>query len=373
MQSVLAITGFGKAFEVAANDGSSRSIINFHYGSVWALAAGTRSQSGGSSVDIIATGGDDKWLTLFSINKSQIITRARCRFPLRCCHFNSSCTFVAVGLAGGGISMFQIESASSKGIGIFSRSAAGTEATELSLSEVIYRKDCVEDISDIKFSPNDKMLAVGSHDGYIDIYSCGFALATHLTSSKSEIRYLKRMRGHVSYITHLDWSADNHLLQSTCGAYEILYWNVSTGKQILSSTDNIESDTIWNSFTCPLGFPVMGIWPKDSDGTDVNTVDVIFDKGLVVTGDDFGQLNLFNYPCVVKDAPPITAGGHSSHVMNVRVIKNSPTETWLATVGGNDNSVMIWVVQRKSSKQRTSSQGGIIPGVEEDNFSNYKL
>lgn len=309
-----------------------------------------RAISGGEPMNLIASGGDDKWLTLFSMDQCKIITRARCRFPLRCCHFNSTCTFVAVGLAGGGVSLFQVESPSSKGIGIFSRTASGSSSPQLTLTEVIHRSDCVEDISDIKFSPNDKMLAVGSHDGYIDIYGCSFALPTHLASSKTEMRYLKRLRGHVSYITHLDWSADNQLLQSTCGAYEILYWNVSAGKQILSSTDNVESDTIWQSFTCPLGFPVMGIWPPNSDGTDVNAVDVIFDKGLVLTGDDFGQLNLFNFPCVVKDAPPITCSGHSSHVMNVRVVQNYPTETWVATVGGNDNSVMIWVIRRRGGR-----------------------
>lgn len=340
------MTGFGKVLKVSALDGSTGPVISFHYGPVWALAAGVRAQPGGHSLSLIASGGDDKWLTLFSAEESSIITRARCRFPLRCCHFNSTCTFVAVGLAGGGVSLFQIETPSSKGIGIFARGTT-SDAARLILSEVVQRNDCVEDISDIKFSPNDKMLAVGSHDGYIDIYSCTAALATHLTAAKAELRYLKRLRGHVSYITHLDWSADNLLLQSTCGAYEILYWDVSSGKQLLSSTDNVESDTIWNSFTCPLGFPVMGIWPLNSDGTDVNAVDVIFDKGLVLTGDDFGNVNLFNYPCVVKNAPPVVCSGHSSHVMNVRVVKNTPSETWVATVGGNDNSVMVWVIRRR--------------------------
>lgn len=305
----------------------------------------------GAAVSLIASGGDDKWLTVFSVDDYKFITRARCRFPLRCCHFNSKGSFIAAGLAGGSFTIFRLESPSAKGIGIFSRSESGV-APQLSLQEVLHRSDCVEDISDIKFSPNDKMLAVGSHDGYIDIYGCTLSEGSHLESSKSEMRYLKRLRGHVSYVTHLDWSSDNQLLQSTCGAYEILYWDVSSGKQILSSTDNIESDTIWSSFTCPLGFPVMGIWPPNSDGTDVNSVDVVFDKNLVLSADDFGQVNLFNYPCVVKNAPSVVCTGHSSHVMNVRVVKNSPTETWVATVGGNDNSVMVWVIRRQKGSTR---------------------
>ena len=39
-------------------------------------------------------------------------------------------------------------------------------------------------------------------------------------------------KGHSSYITHLDWSADSRILQSNCGAYELLYSEAATGKQV---------------------------------------------------------------------------------------------------------------------------------------------
>ncbi len=39
---------------------------------------------------------------------------------------------------------------------------------------------------------------------------------------------------------------------------------------------------------------------------------------LVVTSDDEGRVKLFNYPCVVEDAPHRAYRGHSSHVMGVR-------------------------------------------------------
>jgi hypothetical protein len=34
-----------------------------------------------------------------------------------------------------------------------------------------------------------------------------------------------------------------------------------------------QRDTDWETYTCILGFPVMGIWPPESDGTDINSVD----------------------------------------------------------------------------------------------------
>ncbi len=43
---------------------------------------------------------------------------------------------------------------------------------------------------------------------------------------------IARCAGHSSYITHIDWSADSRLIQSNCGAYELLYFDAATGKQV---------------------------------------------------------------------------------------------------------------------------------------------
>ena len=119
----------------------------------------------------------------------------------------------------------------------------------------------------------------------------------------SQVKALRRLRGHSSYVNHIDWSLDSRLLQSTCGAYELLYWDVAKGGQLLSSADTLEGDTGWASRTVTLGFGVMGIWPPNAKGTDINAVDVDEALGLCVTSDDCGRLSLFNYPCIVADAP----------------------------------------------------------------------
>ena len=45
-------------------------------------------------------------------------------------------------------------------------------------------------------------------------------------------------------------------------------------------------------------FFLEGIWPDGADGTDVNSVSRSNGKKLLATGDDFGNVNLFRYPCV---------------------------------------------------------------------------
>ena len=55
------------------------------------------------------------------------------------------------------------------------------------------------------------------------------------------------------------------------------------------------------------GFNVMGIWPPYSNGTEVNSLDVCVEKGLVATANNRSGLSqLFNYPCVVKSGTLIT-------------------------------------------------------------------
>lgn len=69
----------------------------------------------------------------------------------------------------------------------------------------------------------------------------------------------KKCKGHSSYITHIDFSADSHWLQSNCGAYELLFWDVRKGRQQKSAS--AMKDVEWATWTCTLGWPVQGIWP----------------------------------------------------------------------------------------------------------------
>uniref|UniRef100_A0A7N8XA41 EMAP like 1 n=1 Tax=Mastacembelus armatus TaxID=205130 RepID=A0A7N8XA41_9TELE len=143
--------------------------------------------------------------------------------------------------------------------------------------------------------------------------------------------------GHSSFITHLDWSVDSQYLVSNSGDYEILYWIPSVCKQVVSveTTRDIE----WATCTCTLGFQVFGLWPDGSDGTDINAVCRSSDKSLLVTGDDFGKVHLFSYPCSQFRAPSHVYGGHSSHVTNVTFLFD---DSYLVSTGGKDMSVMQW-------------------------------
>jgi microtubule-associated protein-like 6 len=67
---------------------------------------------------------------------------------------------------------------------------------------------------------------------------------------------------------------------------QLLYHDPHTGKQLRDSM----RDAAWATWSIPLGFPVMGIWPDYSDGTDVNAVDRSPSGRWLLTADDLGKV-----------------------------------------------------------------------------------
>uniref|UniRef100_A0A7S0T1C8 EML-like second beta-propeller domain-containing protein n=1 Tax=Mantoniella antarctica TaxID=81844 RepID=A0A7S0T1C8_9CHLO len=235
----------------------------------------------------------------------------------------------------------------------------------VTLQPLAMLKDVQSAVDDVKFCGGPRqMLAAGSHDLVVDVYDVDRGYV-----------HLSRCQGHQATITHLDWSlplyspngaggADKpqRLLQTNCASYEILHWDPVTGRQVLVN----QRDTQWESFTCVLGFSVMGVWPDGSDGTDINAVDrakcgqsVVRDPkvpraslgrwpapdscaeldgaGFLVTADDFGKVKLFNYPCVFNDAPYREYKGHASHAMCIRFTAD---DARVLTAGGHDRAML---------------------------------
>lgn len=81
-----------------------------------------------------------------------------------------------------------------------------------------------KEISHIKFSPDGTTLAIGSHDTSIYIFSW----------KAGTIKQQFKMSKHSSYIKHLDYTKDGNYLHSTSGDYELLFWDINTGKQVTS-------------------------------------------------------------------------------------------------------------------------------------------
>ena len=72
----------------------------------------------------------------------------------------------------------------------------------------------------INYSPDQSLLAVGSHDNNIYIYDV-----------INEYKLRTKLIGHGSYITCLDWAADTSYIRSNCGAYELLFFEIPADRE----------------------------------------------------------------------------------------------------------------------------------------------
>lgn len=207
---------------------------------------------------------------------------------------------------------------------------------QIKAAEISVAKSWIQCLS---YSPDGQTLAVGSHDSYI-----------YILSTKS-YTCLAKCKGHHAYITALDYSRDGSKLQSASGDYELLYWDVSNGKQILSATEM--KDVQWYTTTCTLGWGVQGIWPPGADGTDVNSVDKSPDGTIIATGDDFRRIKLFKYPSPLENSKFKEYKGHSEFVVNVKFSKDGK---WLYSVGGLDKAVMQFEVKYGTKSISSNSE-----------------
>ena len=102
---------------------------------------------------------------------------------------------------------------------------------------------------------------------------------------------------HSATIRHLDWSLPlfnppelrgKTIIQSNCNSREILYFNPANGHQLAVN----QRDAKWDTWTCSMGFSVMGIWGEGEENMDINCV---------------SRSNSQEYVVVSNDTPPLSS------------------------------------------------------------------
>ncbi|CAD8173443.1 unnamed protein product [Paramecium pentaurelia] len=217
----------------------------------------------------------------------------------------------------------------------------GVRVYDRELKQKSYFKVAKDWISDIKISPNNEYIAFGSHDNCIYIYRI-----------PEFVIHLKPLRKHSAFIKNVDFSVDSTKLISTCGSFDLIFWDITTGKQMPQGR-NILRDEKWATWTNILGWPVQGIWRDDYNGQEINCVcrsnspfapkqpDNYY---LLAVGNDFNEVLLYRYPCINKKSEPIQRRGHSSPISQVKFTQD---DQYLVTMGGEDMTILLWRVIKK--------------------------
>lgn len=291
----------GGSYEGFDENGSKGVVMRAHCNDeLWGLATHPHKPQ-------YCTVGDDKTMRFFDVHTKRMVGPAE---PLgimaRSVCYSNSGACVAVGFGGrvgkgkesGGGKIRIYSPAHEKVI-----SRAG-EKEAVAAKKLCERQDSKQWISDVKFSSDDKTLVAGGHDCKIYVYN--ISIAEHNGVAEScELKLRCTFAKHNSVINHFDLSNDGRYMQSNCAAYELLFCELSTGKQITSATEL--RDVKWHTWTCTLGWPVQGIWRPGMDGSDINAVARSHSGHLLAMSDDFGKVNLFRYPCIGVDPTKASA------------------------------------------------------------------
>lgn len=177
----------------------------------------------------------------------------------------------------------------------------------------------------ICYSPKFDMLAVGTHVNELFVYSVpGYDLKGKLS-------------GHSTAVICIDWSTDGSYLRSLDEGFDMIFWQLPKFAKDPDGAQNTK-DKDWATQSCKIGWSVLGIYPPGVDKTHVNYVAKSNDNKLVATGDDWGFVNIYNYPCG-KGAKCVSLRGHSEQVP--RIIFSEDGE-FIFSVGGADKAIIQW-------------------------------
>ena len=286
---------------VSLGEGRLRVVTQGHLGQV---SCATFS---GARPDLFATGTDLGEVLLWDAQRHRKLHAFRFKGRVTALAFSPDGRHVAAGLARGTVAVFDLRTRQLAAKRRYARQAVGV----------------------LQYGPDGRVLAAGSAEMAVDLLAAG-----------NGYKRTARCTGHSGTITGVDFSEDGAVIQTCSNAYEILLFDVRTGRLLVQHPGHFE----WPGWTLRFGFPVMGIWTAEPDASNINSVHRDPDGHIVAVGNDSGEIKVYNWPCIFKDAPHDAYAGHAAHVMQVRF---SADARRLVSAGKRDRAALQWQVLRR--------------------------
>ncbi|XP_051939881.1 echinoderm microtubule-associated protein-like 6 isoform X6 [Hippocampus zosterae] len=300
---ILVGTKDGEIIEVGEKNAASNTMINGHTrGGIWGLDAHPFK-------DVFISAGDDGTVRIWDLADKKLLNKVTLGHPAKCTSYSPNGEMVSIGMENGEFIVLLVNSLSVWG----------------------KKRDRSVAIQDVRFSPDNRFLAVGCAESAVDFYDLS------LGSSLNRIGYCKDIPGHVM---QMDFSADGKHIQVSTSTYARQVHEVPSGKMVTEAA--LVERITWATWTSILGDEVLGIWPRNADKADVNCACVSRAGLNLVTGDDLGLIKLFDFPCSEKFAKHKRYSGHSAHVTNARFACD---DKFVISAGGSDRSLFVWKCQ----------------------------
>ncbi|KTG42430.1 hypothetical protein cypCar_00032632, partial [Cyprinus carpio] len=291
---ILVGTRNAEIIEVGEKNAVCNILVNGHMdGPIWGLGAHpTR--------DVFLSAAEDGTVRLWDISERKMLNKVNLGHPARAVSYSPEGDMVAIGMKNGEFIILLVTSLKIWGKKRDQRSA----------------------IQDIRFSPDSRYLAVGSSENAVDFYDLTLG---------PQLNRINCCRDIPSFVMQMDFSADSCYVQLSTGAYKRVVYEVPSGKQV--SEQAVIDRITWATWTSVLGDEVVGIWSRNTDKADVTCACVSHSGLNIVTGDDFGMVKLFDFPCPEKFAKHKRFLGHSAHLTNIRFTSG---DRFVVSAGGDD-------------------------------------
>ncbi|EGR30612.1 hypothetical protein IMG5_127930 [Ichthyophthirius multifiliis] len=319
-------------YEWEINNSSLKKITEGHFGGeLWGCAVHPFKQ-------IFATCGGDKTLRVWDIENQSIINTTHLQEDCRAIDWASKTgSFIVIGDIKGMIRLYNTQNFQEedfKGFFYFFNIFFyffKLETKNYKHTINIQIKKLLHWIQDIKISADEKMVTFGVHgiNSSIEIFEIQ---NMKFTQNINSINIQKELSGS---IIHLDWSCNSQILAVNTDNFELKYINLHSKNSV---PPNQIKEEKWHTWTCIYGWFSKGIF-KYRDGKDVDSCIRSYNSKVLVTGDDFGNINLYNYPTCVPKQIHHTYRAHSSKITRVRF---TPEDKYLISIGGEDQSIMVW-------------------------------
>ncbi|XP_016405479.1 echinoderm microtubule-associated protein-like 5, partial [Sinocyclocheilus rhinocerous] len=297
---ILVGTRNAEIIEVGEKNAACNILVNGHMdGPIWGLGAHpTR--------DVFLSAAEDGTVRLWDISERKMLNKVNLGHPARAVSYSPEGDMVAIGMKNGEFIILLVTS-----LKIWGK-----------------KRDRRSAIQDIRFSPDSRYLAVGSSENAVDFYDLTLG---------PQLNRINCCRDIPSFVMQMDFSADSCYVQLSTGAYKRVVYEVPSGKQV---TEQAVIDRItWATWTSVLGDEVVGIWSRNTDKADVTCACVSHSGLNIVTGDDYGMVKLFDFPCPEKFAKHKRFLGHSAHLTNIRFTNG---DRFVVSAGGDDRSLFVW-------------------------------
>eukprot|EP01029_Cantina_marsupialis_P018038 TRINITY_DN409_c1_g1_i1.p1 TRINITY_DN409_c1_g1~~TRINITY_DN409_c1_g1_i1.p1 ORF type:complete len:1625 (+),score=311.08 TRINITY_DN409_c1_g1_i1:1737-6611(+) len=310
--AVLVGTKGGELLEITIDSGHVVHLVQGHFkNTLCGITAHPK------KANIVVTVGDDATLRVWDIFRKKMVRLLNLDTLCRSVAFSPNGKYICIGLGGS----IGDESETSKKDGTHMILHSDT------LETVHVGRDSKKFITDIKFSPNGKLMAI-----------CGADCSVVIYETKSWNPSVK-FEEHTAPVSHCDFSHDSMKLRMATSSGELVYCNAISGERMTEI--EIRADE-WDSYSCTFGWHVQGVWPAVSDGTIIQATSLSHDGKILATGSNFGDIRLYNFPTI--DATSSYVQSKAVHASDARNITWNCTDNRLLSVGGLDRCVFVFDV-----------------------------